>query len=392
MSHKIFLKTSSTLLLFVLCFAPMKGSAQHFLGKVADFFEFDIGPERPDSSFRQAKVVLAPVLTFKPSTSLGLGVGAKFLFKPKGAGAETRTSNIPLSLRYTLKNQFIAKSSFTIFTTREAFLLKGTIGYSKFPLGYYGIGSRTPDNSVLNVSFNNIVIEPYVLKRVVPHFFIGGGWRYTTFRNLKLLKENAKPQEIDLFRDSLTSTSSGIEIAATFDSRNNVLNAGEGVFAEFTHGFYSKSLGSSADFMISRINLRRYWTLSQKRPFDVLAIELHSRMSWNDAPPLELSTLGGQELLRGFSEGRFRDKLSLFGQVEYRWQTFERIGFVFFGGAGDVTNNISNLSFSKLKYSVGTGLRLKIVKSENLNIRVDYGVGLGGIIDHNFYIGIAESF
>jgi len=68
------------------------------------------------------------------------------------------------------------------------------------------------------------------------------------------------------------------------------------------------------------------------------------------------------------------------------------IGFVFFAGAGEVGNELQNLSFSDLKYSVGTGFRLKIVKSENLNIRFDYAYGLGTERDSNFYLGIAESF
>lgn len=385
-------KASKLILVILFCFGSNTSYSQEFLEKITNFFEFDIGEERPDSTFRQAKVVVAPVISFEPTTSLGFGVGAKFLFKPFGAGPDTRTSNIPLSLRYTLKNQFIAYSAFTIFLPHESYLLKGNIGFSKFPLGYYGVGSTTLDDNLIDISFNNVLIEPLVLKRVATNFFVGGGWRYNTYTNLKLLEEGAEMEEIEKLRDSLSSTSSGIEIAATLDSRNNVLNAGDGVFAEFTHGFYAPSLGSSSTFMLTKLNFRRYWTVSENRPFDVIAAELYTRMSWNDTPPLELSSLGGQELLRGFSEGRFRDRLSVFTQVEYRWQALERIGFVFFGGAGDVTNSISNLNFNNLKYSLGTGLRLKIVKSENLNIRIDYALGLGRIKDHNFYIGIAESF
>ena len=41
---------------------------------------------------------------------------------------------------------------------------------------------------------------------------------------------------------------------------------------------------------------------------------------------------------------------------------------------------------------MGTGLRIKIIESENLNIRIDYGRGFGVENDGNFYLGIAESF
>ena len=70
----------------------------------------------------------------------------------------------------------------------------------------------------------------------------------------------------------------------------------------------------------------------------------------------------------------------------------DRIGFVFFGGMGDVPNSLSEAKWENLKYSVGGGLRLKIIKSENLNIRFDYALGLGQVKDQNFYVGIAEVF
>ncbi len=386
------IKISTILLIGILSLFPDSIKAQEFIEKIANIFEFNIGKERSDSTFRHTKLVLAPIVSFEPATNFGFGVGAKFLFKPFGAGSDTRTSNIPISAQYTLNNQFIAFSEYTIFFPRESYLLKGNIGFSKFPIGYFGIGSEAADEDQIDISFDNFLFEPLLLKQVAPNFFIGGGWRYNTFRKLELLESEIEEGEEILFRDSLTSTSSGLEIAATFDSRDNVLNARKGVFAEFTHGFYDESLGSTNNFMLTKLNFRTYWTVSDRRPNDVVAVELYTRLSWSDTPVLELSALGGPELLRGFREGRFRDRYSFFSQVEYRWQALDRIGFVFFGGVGEVTDELANLSLKNVKYSVGTGLRLKIVKSENLNIRIDYAFGLGNIRDQNFYLGIAEAF
>jgi len=392
LSTATYLRILPVFLLLIVNIFPSSIHGQEFIEDITKIFEFNIGPERPDSSFSQAKVVLAPIASFEPSTSWGFGIGAKFLFKPSGAGADTRTSNIPLSVQYTLRNQFIAFSECTIFFPKEKFLLKGNFGFSKFPLGYFGIGSQTKDRDQVDISFDNFLFEPLFLRRVIPNLFVGGGWRLNTYKKLKLLEESETfPEEINL-QDSLGSLSSGLELAVILDSRNNVLNAGNGTFAEFTHGFYNKAFGSSSSFMLTKLNFRKYWTVSTKRPDDVLAIELYTRLSWSDTPLLELSALGGAELLRGFRDDRFRDKYSFFGQVEYRWQALERIGFTFFGGIGEVTNALSNIELGNLKYSLGTGLRLKIVKSENLNIRIDYAFGLGRVTDQNFYIGIAEAF
>lgn len=392
MINYIYLKRIVVSVVIVFIVLPGALYSQEVIEKITNIFEFDVGQEREDSTFRHAKVVLAPIATYEPSTSWGFGVGAKFLFKPFGAGPDTRTSNIPLSVQYTLRNQFIAFSEYTVFFPKETFLLKGNIGYSKFPIGYFGVGSTTRDIDKVDISFDNFLFEPLLLRKVVPNLFVGGGWRFNTYKGVELLENPENLPEGISLQDSLGSTSSGLEFAITIDSRDNVLNASKGTFGEFTHGFYNKVFGSSHSFMLTKMNFRKYWTVSAKRPNDVVAIELYTRMSWNDTPALELSSLGGPELLRGFREGRFRDRYSFFGQAEYRWQALERIGFTFFGGVGEVTDKLSSLNFKNIKYSIGSGLRIKIVKSENLNIRIDYAFGLGKSRDHNFYLGIAEAF
>ncbi|MEL6142553.1 MAG: BamA/TamA family outer membrane protein, partial [Bacteroidota bacterium] len=375
----------------VSCCLTLSLPAQGLLEKAADFFEFNLGRPAPDSNHFVTKVVIAPIATYEPSTSLGLGLGGKMLFKFRGSGPETRTSNLPLSVTYTLNNQFIFYSGYTVFFNQEKYLLKGNLIYSDFPFPYHGIGSRTSKEDRLDIAYQQFLFQPLLLKKLAPNFFVGGGIRYNTNFNTHLEKAKGElPKGYDL-QDSLGSTSVGIEWAVTVDSRDNVLNATRGSFLEFTHGFYGKAFGGTHQFMLSSLNFRRYWKLSPNRP-DVLALGLYGRFAWEDAPPLELSSLGGEELLRGYQEGRYRDRIALFTQIEYRWQTFDRIGFVFFGGAGDVGSRLGEFSFQNLKYSLGTGLRVKIIPSENLNVRFDYGLGFGAERDANFYLGIAESF
>ena len=372
---------------------PFWVTGQEFVEKITNFFEFDLGKRNHTEYPNQfvSKVVLAPVVNYEPSTSLGMGVGAKLLFKPNGAGLETRTSNVPISVTYTLRNQFIFFSGYTVFFKEESYLLKGFLEFSKFPISYFGIGSNTLEEDKLEISFNNFLLEPLLLKQIAPKLFIGGGIRYNT--NYKTVLEEGTDElpEGTSLQSSIGSTSTGIELAFTYDSRDNVLNALNGNFLEFTHGFYGKTLGGTHQFMLSKLNFRQYIRINPLK-LDVLGLEWYARYAWNDAPPLELSELGGAEFMRGFQEGRYRDRLAIFAQAEYRWQALERIGLVFFAGAGDVSKDLRTFQIPNLKFSLGSGIRLKIVKSENLNIRFDYGFGFGNENEHNFYLGIAEAF
>lgn len=363
-------------------------SAQEIIDDVTDFFEFEIHGKNRDTNHYTTKLVIAPIVSYEPSTSLGIGGGTKLLFKPKKAGKESRTSNIPLSLKYTLKNQFIFSSEYDIFFPEEKYLLKGSLKFSKFPVGYFGIGNQSHSKNKIEVSFNQFLIEPLLLKKVKKYFFVGGGMRSFFTRGAEIKDEEGSHLSL---KDSLNNFSLGIEFASTLDSRDNVLNATDGILFEFTHGIYDKIIGSQQNYMLTKANFRKYFRVDPNK-LDVIAIEAYTRLSWGNPPLLDLSKLGGTELLRGFQEGRFRDRFAYFSQIEYRWQTFERFGFVFYGGAGSVMNETENFNLGDLKYSLGTGLRFKIVKSENLNIRLDYAFGFGNENANNFYVGIAEAF
>jgi len=373
------------LLMLIINFSAF---SQNWVDKVTGIFEHEIS-EPKDSTHYHSKYVIAPIISYEPSTSLGIGVGAKLLFKFPKSFEETRTSNVPISAQYTLKNQFIFTSDFTIFSNQEQWLFKGNISALKYPAPFFGIGSQTVQGDEIELSYRNFLFEPLVLKRIHKKFFLGGGLRYNNVYESEVEDETNEFQS--LTAKDVNQKAVGVELAATYDSRSNVLNSTSGWFIEYTLGSYDKDLGSTDNFKLSKLDARTYFDMP-KRKYDVLAFQLFSRFSWGDVPLLEYSTLGGEDLLRGTPEGRFRDFNSWFFQTEYRWQTWERIGMVFFGGMGDVFDNPDELQMENLKFSVGSGVRLKIVKAENLNIRFDYGLKFGREFNSGFYLNLAEAF
>jgi hypothetical protein len=363
-------------------------SEQHeketFFETLIDYVEFKNEADRQKDTTRfRSKFVISPVLSYKPETSWGFGIGAKWLFKFKHATEDTRTSNMPISALYTLRKQVVISSGYTIFFNHENWMLKGNIGYSKFPQQYYGIGNNTSTKNEELFEYQNILVEPLLLKRIVGKFFLGGGIRYNTIWDMEYEKDKSLDQEKPLGFDG--SVSAGLEVAATYDNRDNVLNAFSGVLYEFRHAFYGKQLGG-VPFQLTKVDLRQYFKLSHRN--DVLAFQGYGYFSDGRAPLGELAALGGSDLMRGYYKGRFLENNMLAAQMEYRFPVFAPIGMVVFAGAGEVYNKISDLRFRNMKVGYGAGLRLRIVKSENLNIRFDVARGE----KFNFYFGIAEAF
>ena len=377
------------LLLAVLLLVAATGYGQNFIERLTDLMEIKLGQPPEDTNRLQPAIVMAPLVYYQPRTSFGFGFGARLLFKPKGAGPEVRTSNIPIGGSYTLNNQVFITTGYTIFFPEEKWLFRGNLDYIDFPQDFYGVGNFTTEADLIEITYQRLLVEPLLLRRMVPDVFIGAGLRYDIFFNTELLAATENLPAGTSLQDELGNTAVGGELAFSFDKRNNVINATEGLLVEFTQGFFGSFLGGTNNFRLSKLDVRTYHRLT---PRQVVGAQAFVRYAGGDAPVQELSGLGGPQLLRGYPEDRFRERLAVFTQAEWRWQLLRSIGLVGYGGLGRVGGGPSDLSLDGFYYSVGTGLRVAIIPAENINLRLDVAQGFGPVRGVGFYLGLGEAF
>jgi len=388
------LKHSTTSLLYklflVLLFCGSTFASAQNIDKVKELFTFYPNKKAAaqDSTIYKQKFIAAPVVSYAPETNFAFGTGAKYLFKFNGSGDETRVSNMPITLQYTLNKQFFLFSGFEVFTNQEKWVIEGNLLFQNYPRLYYGMGNTTLKDAEEQYDYYQFLLEPIFLKQMFTRYlFIGAGFRYNHIYNTEFEPNGI----IDTNRpDGFNgSTSVGAEVAALYDSRSNVLNAQDGWYLEFTYGQYAKVLGGTNTFNLTRIDLRHYINISKKNN-DVLAFQFVGRFSRRNIPFSEFSFFGGSDIMRGYQEGRFVDRDLLATQVEYRKQfKNSRWGIVGFTGVGNVYNNAKQLQISRLKPNYGVGARFMIDKKENLNLRFDVGFGQR---TNGFYLSIAEAF
>ena len=340
-----------------------------------------------DSTLYPAKAIFTPVVSFAPETSLSFGVGIKGLFKMKGSGDETRTSNIPLTAQYTIENKYLFFSGFEVFTPQEKYVLTGNVRIQSFPSLYFGLGEDTPKTNEEEFAFSQILIEPLFLKNLFKKYlFFGGGIRYNRISRVEfepdgLLVNTNVP-------GNLGSTSAGLQLAMIYDSRDNILNAYKGTFISLTHGFYGEFLGGTQKFQLTKLDLRHF-IQPLGTPNSILGVHFISEFSSSDAPLLEFGRLGGHEIMRGYFEGRYTDRHIIATQVEWRQKLSYRWGVVAFAGLGKVAPEISEFANTSLRASYGAGVRFLVDEHENLNLRFDLGVGNEKL---SYYFKIAEAF
>jgi len=139
-----------------------------------------------DSTIYPSKAIFTPIVSYAPETNLSFGVGMKGLFKLKGSGPETRTSNMPITLQYTLDNKYLFYSGFQVFFPGERYILAGNLRLQSFPSLYFGVGRDTPASNEEKFSFSRILFEPIFLKNFfIPNFYMGGGIRYNRIGNVE---------------------------------------------------------------------------------------------------------------------------------------------------------------------------------------------------------------
>lgn len=92
--------------------------------------------------------------------------------------------------------------------------------------------------------------------------------------------------------------------------------------------------------------------------------------------------------MRGYYEGRYRDKHKMEGQIELRQHIWKRNGIVAWIGAGTVFNKFSALRVNRVLPNYGIGYRWEFKK--NVNVRLDYGFGKNG--QSGFLFNINEAF
>jgi hypothetical protein len=125
----------------------------------------------------------------------------------------------------------------------------------------------------------------------------------------------------------------------------------------------------------------RMFSLGSPRRVLALSAQFKSVEDWGGKVPFQrLSSLGESSPLRGFSNGRFRDRRLLLGNLEYRFMVWQSasvepvygLGTLFLD-VGRTFDQFEELGDGVIKYSVGTGFLIASTKSFYLRGQVGYG-------------------
>ncbi len=176
----------------------------------------------------------------------------------------------------------------------------------------------------------------------------------------------------------------GLGLALEYDTRDCITSCHKGLFFKMSQYFDPSWLGNKYAFAVNEFTGAVYNPLWKGA---CLASQLHWRLTWGDTPWGAMSTLGGSHNMRGYFEGRYRDKSEVDICVELRQNVWRRNGVVLWGGAASIFAKPSQIQLKRILPNWGIGYRWEFKK--NMNIRLDLGFGRGQC---GFIFNINEAF
>lgn len=344
------------------------------------FIPFFAFADTSDSTrIKKVKIFPLPAFGYAPETRWYVGAVGLFsirftddtLIKPSTFEAE---------FNYTQNKQVIITADFEMRFPKRDYLLLGENGYFKFPENYWGIGADTKDEDEVRIDANRIEIDNSLLKKQQHDIYIGLRLRYHR------MEVTSSDDPAFFFSHPFRYESTGGGLVLLRDNRDNPLNATRGIRAYFSATWFYNATPQQKNYSRYDTDLRWYHTLIKNH---VIALHLNSGNTSGDVPVRMLPLLGNENIMRGYYEGRYRDQHLTALQAEYRMKIWNWIGAVAFAGTGTVYDKKSRFDSLTFLPNYGAGLRIRLDKKDNINLRFDYGMGNNA---EGFYVSFGEAF
>ena len=190
---------------------------------------------------------------------------------------------------------------------------------------------------------------------------------------------------------------SGLSANLVYDSRDNQANPYKGIYANINYRYNFTFLGSDEDASELWLEFRTYVGLSKKKARNLIGFWVFGDFNLTGhLPYMTLPNLGGDQRARsgrGYTNGRFRGKDLVYGEVEWRfpiWPCSNIIGGVLFANASTTNNPDRGVKlFQYIQPAVGFGFRIMVNKYFRTNINLDLAIGSKS---SGFYFSGQETF
>ena len=325
-----------------------------------------------------------PVIFYQPETGLGFGITAINYYRMTPGDTISPPSSLSLVGIYTTKNQLILGVWGDMYLDEDRWRISSGVSFSKFPTKYWGIGNDTPDSAEEDYTPQTLTLQLWPQKR------IGTGW-YAGFAANVIDRKITEVADSGLIESGYApgvddEQALGLGGSLIRDTRDNNVYPHRGSYHKLLVDLFADVWLGDNGFGVYTLDLRKYFPVAATH---VVALQALGIATSGEPPFDRYPQLGGESLLRGYFQGRYRDRSLLAFQGEYRLPVFWKFGAVGFASVGQVAPEIRDFGLDRFWVAGGAGIRFLLAKKEGLNIRADFAFGEGS---SGFYLSLGEAF
>lgn len=318
---------------------------------------------------------------YSTDTKLGLGLVAAGLYRTTPNDTILPPSNVSLFSDVSTVGFYMLGIRGTHIFPQDKYRADYTVYFYSFPCDYWGMGydMGNDDSNKSEMKRWQARIKGNFLFHLGSNFYIGPMVSYDY-----VIGKNVERPELLNGMDRHT-WNLGAGFSAVYDSRDVLTYPYQGLYINLTQCFRPRFMGNDYAFSTTELQVDAYQKVWKGA---ILAEDFRTMLNFGNPSWGMMALLGNSNSMRGYYEGRYRDKHKIEAQVELRQHIWKRNSLTVWVGAGTVFSKFSNIRSRHILPNYGLGYRWEFKK--NVNVRLDYGFGKAG--QSGFLFSINEAF
>lgn len=318
---------------------------------------------------------------YSTDTKLGLGLVAAGLYRTNPNDTILPSSNVSLFGDVSTVGFYMLGIRGTHIFPQDKYRADYTVYFYSFPCDYWGMGydMGNDDSNKSEMKRWQARIKGSFLFHLGSNFYIGPMVSYDY-----VIGKNVERPELLNGMDRHT-WNLGAGFSAVYDSRDVLTYPHQGLYINLTQCFRPRFMGNDYAFCTTELQVDAYQKVWKGA---ILAEDFRTMLNFGNPSWGMMALLGNSNSMRGYYEGRYRDKHKMEAQVELRQHIWKRNSLTAWVGAGTVFSKFSNIRSRHILPNYGLGYRWEFKK--NVNVRLDYGFGKAG--QSGFLFSINEAF
>lgn len=342
-----------------------------------------------DSGGFRITPLIAPA--YNPEMQFLIAGGVLMSWKSGRRPLNVQRSTLSSTISYSTTGAANIANNLTGFFVEDRLQVTANVSFKNMPDNYWGVGydaGLSPEKGDSTTRYLRQWWQGRLrgVWEAWPNVYVGG--------NLDLNHTIAMEPGPRMTADSTYQAqgpsifNTGIGAVVQYDTRDVASNAWRGAYVAFTATKYGRALGGRGNYALYLLDYRQYRPLG--RDGRTLAWQVKARLTGGTVPWPELSMVGSGYDVRGYVEGRFRDRQTLIGLLEYRHMftrsagRLSRHGFVTWVGGGALG---PSLAFEGFLPNAGAGYRFELQPRANVRVDVGFGRRSSGV-----YFNFTEAF